>query len=183
MADAVKEHDIFKRKLQSQESTTSNHPVSESVVEYENKKNPLLNLNYNFTLIPPLARMITQGINYAGKSESFFKRFSSPKFDFVGDILFLDNETFIVRTRNKKDERLAIISMSKYGSQCRIKLVDGFGGDGVKKIKVDGETIFYTKGDANHDIDNYKITEDMIIGTVNVKIPYIGYPTVWLNEL
>ena len=53
----------------------------------------------------------------------------------------------------------------------------------VKKIKVDGETIFYTKGDANHDIDNYKITEDMIIGTVNVKIPYIGYPTVWLNEL
>lgn len=127
VADAVKEHDIFKRKLQSQESTTSNHPVSESVAEYENKKNPLLNLNYNFTLIPPLARMITQGINYAGKSESILKRFSSTKFDVVGDILFLDNETFIARTKNKKDERLAIISMSKFGNQCRIKLVDGFG--------------------------------------------------------
>ena len=71
--------------------------------------------------------MITQGINYAGKSESFFKRFSSTKFDVVGDILFLDNETFIARTRNKKDERLAIISMSKFGNQCRVKLVDGFG--------------------------------------------------------
>ena len=127
VADAVKEHDIFKRKQQNQESTTSSHPVSESVVEYENKKNPLLNLNYNFTLIPLLARMITQGINYAGKSESILKRFSSTKFDVVGDILFLDNETFIARTKNKKDERLAIISMSKFGNQCRIKLVDGFG--------------------------------------------------------
>ena len=52
-----------------------------------------------------------------------------------------------------------------------------------KKIVIDNEPIFYTKGDANHDIDNYKITKDMIIGIVNVKIPYIGYPTVWVNEL
>ena len=29
-----------------------------------------------------------------------------------------------------------------------------------------------------------KITEDMIIGVVsNYSIPYIGYPTVWVNEL
>lgn len=53
----------------------------------------------------------------------------------------------------------------------------------VKKINVNGEPIFYTKGDANNDVDNYKITKDMIIGVVNVKIPYIGYPTVWVNEL
>jgi signal peptidase len=53
----------------------------------------------------------------------------------------------------------------------------------VKKIKVNNENIFYTKGDANNDIDNYKITEDMIYGIVNTKIPYIGYPTVWLNNL
>ena len=33
------------------------------------------------------------------------------------------------------------------------------------------------------DIDNYKITKDMIIGIVNFKIPYVGYPTIWLNEL
>lgn len=53
----------------------------------------------------------------------------------------------------------------------------------VKKIMVNNEYIFYTKGDANNDIDDYKITSDMIVGVVNVKIPYIGYPTVWLNEL
>ena len=43
--------------------------------------------------------------------------------------------------------------------------------------------IYYTKGDANEQIDGYKITMDMVIGTVNFKIPYIGYPTVWVNEL
>jgi len=53
----------------------------------------------------------------------------------------------------------------------------------VKIIMVEGEPIFYTKGDANEQIDNYMVTKDMIIGIVNIKIPYIGYPTVWLNEL
>ena len=127
VAEALKAQDSFKRKIQNHESTTSTHSISERIVEYKKNNNPILKLNYNFTLIPPLAKMITQGINYAGKSESILKRFSGTKFDVVGDILFLDNETFIARTRNKKDERLAIISMSKYGSQCRIKLVDGFG--------------------------------------------------------
>lgn len=53
----------------------------------------------------------------------------------------------------------------------------------VKKIKVDNNMYFYTKGDANMQIDNYKISEDMIIGIVNVKIPYIGYPTIWIKEI
>lgn len=46
-----------------------------------------------------------------------------------------------------------------------------------------GETIYYTKGDAKSYIDDYKIYEEFIIGTVKFKIPYIGYPTIWLNEL
>lgn len=41
---------------------------------------------------------------------------------------------------------------------------------------------YYTKGDANKKKDNYAITKDMIIGIVEYKIPYIGLPTVWLNE-
>ena len=53
----------------------------------------------------------------------------------------------------------------------------------IKKINVDGKYYFYTKGDANADADNYYITEDAIIGIVNIKIPIIGYPTVWINSL
>ena len=51
----------------------------------------------------------------------------------------------------------------------------------VKKIKHENEYYFYTKGDANENIDNYLITQDMIVGVVNVRIPYIGIPTVWVN--
>lgn len=50
-------------------------------------------------------------------------------------------------------------------------------------IKQDGEYYFYTKGDANSKRDNYVIYEDMVIGTVQVKLPFIGYPTVWFSEL
>ena len=53
----------------------------------------------------------------------------------------------------------------------------------IKKVEVEGKYYFYTKGDANDTEDNYEITEDMFIGIVNIKIPYIGYPTVWVNSL
>lgn len=53
----------------------------------------------------------------------------------------------------------------------------------VDIIEDKGEYFFYTKGDANNSKDNYVIKEDMIIGIVNYRIPYIGLPTVWLNNL
>lgn len=53
----------------------------------------------------------------------------------------------------------------------------------IKKINDNGSYYFYTKGDNNQDEDNYPIKEDMVIGVVDVKIPYIGIPTVWLNSL
>ena len=53
----------------------------------------------------------------------------------------------------------------------------------ANKVKVDNEYYFYSKGDANKEVDNYIIEQDMIIGTTNFKIPYIGMPTVWLNSL
>ena len=52
-----------------------------------------------------------------------------------------------------------------------------------KEIKTDKELIIYTKGDANNNMYEYKITTDMIVGTVNKKIPLIGYPTVMINEI
>ena len=42
---------------------------------------------------------------------------------------------------------------------------------------------FYTKGDANRNEDNFKVDSSMIIGVVNMRVPFIGSPTVWLNEL
>ncbi len=52
----------------------------------------------------------------------------------------------------------------------------------VKIIHNDDKYYFYTKGDANGNVDNYAIPEESIIGTTDFKIPYLGLPTVWLNE-
>lgn len=53
----------------------------------------------------------------------------------------------------------------------------------INIIEERGTYYFYSKGDANEKEDNWVIEEDMIIGIVNHKVPYIGMPTVWLNEL
>ena len=53
----------------------------------------------------------------------------------------------------------------------------------AKKITVEGQTYIYTKGDANNDIDSYKVTKEMIYGAVNVRIPFIGFLPVWLRNL
>lgn len=49
--------------------------------------------------------------------------------------------------------------------------------------KINGVLRFYTKGDANEDPDPGYITEENIVGTVNFKIAYIGYPTLWVDSL
>lgn len=53
----------------------------------------------------------------------------------------------------------------------------------VNILEKEGKYYFYTKGDANKEIDNFSIYEEDIIGIVNLVIPYIGFPTVWLSEL
>lgn len=45
-----------------------------------------------------------------------------------------------------------------------------------------GEYFYRTKGDNNISEDGYDIASDEVIGIVLIKIPYIGYPTVWLGE-
>lgn len=52
-----------------------------------------------------------------------------------------------------------------------------------KIVETDGIRYYYSKGDANKDIDNYVIYEENIIGVVNIKIPLLGLPTVWLSEI
>lgn len=53
----------------------------------------------------------------------------------------------------------------------------------INIIEEDGNYYFYTKGDNNNSEDNFAVYEDMIVGVVNIRLPFIGYPTVWFNEL
>ena len=50
-------------------------------------------------------------------------------------------------------------------------------------VKSKNEIYYITKGDANEKADALIINEDMILGNVKMKIPYLGLPTVWLHEM
>lgn len=48
---------------------------------------------------------------------------------------------------------------------------------------INGITRYYTKGDANEDNDAGYITDADIVGLADYKIPFVGYPTLWLRSL
>ena len=48
---------------------------------------------------------------------------------------------------------------------------------------VNGITRYYTKGDANEDLDEGFIHRSDIVGLVKLKAPYIGYPTIWIRSI
>lgn len=88
------------------------------------------------------------------------------------------------------DKGDALIYESYYGGQLDIDQIIIFNKDDVKTVhrivkteSMNGEIRYYTKGDANTNIDSGYITKDAVIGTIKFKIKYIGYPTLWLRDI
>ena len=53
----------------------------------------------------------------------------------------------------------------------------------IKVTESSGKQYFYTKGDANKSPDNEYVSQEEVVGVVKRVVKYIGYPTVWINEL
>ena len=53
----------------------------------------------------------------------------------------------------------------------------------VRIERINGEVRYFTKGDFNEDEDHGFRTDADIVGLTDLKISYIGYPTLWLREL
>ena len=53
----------------------------------------------------------------------------------------------------------------------------------VKIENIGGNRCYYTKGDANKNIDSGCIKKDKIKGLVKIRIKYIGNPTIWVREM
>lgn len=52
----------------------------------------------------------------------------------------------------------------------------------ISLIKEDYQK-FWTKGDNNDEVDDWEVYPNMIKGIVKYKIPFVGFPSVWLYEL
>ena len=53
----------------------------------------------------------------------------------------------------------------------------------IKIENVGNEIRYYTKGDANKEQDLGYVTRGEIVGLTDMKVAYVGYPTLWLREL
>ncbi|MBR2952664.1 MAG: signal peptidase I [Clostridia bacterium] len=53
----------------------------------------------------------------------------------------------------------------------------------IKIEHIGNEVRYYTKGDANEEQDQGYITDADIVGLTDMKISYVGFPTLWLREL
>ena len=54
----------------------------------------------------------------------------------------------------------------------------------VVDIKIiNGSARYYTKGDVNEDMDMGYIVDADIVGLANYKLPFLGYPSLWLRSL
>lgn len=86
-----------------------------------------------------------------------------------GDIVIVNQDY------DSKDLEKGTVIAYKYNNKVIVHRINDI-------IKNDNIIIIYTKGDANNEVDAWKVTEDMVVGTVKLKLPKIGYPTIWLNE-
>ena len=110
-------------------------------------------------------------------SSGFFKYYASavatgsmvPNIS-IGDVVIVNQKYDL------NDIKVGDIIAVKYDNKIIVHRI-------VKMVNNNDELYIYTKGDANKSLDNYVVNKDMIIGVVNIKIPYIGLPTVWLNDL
>lgn len=68
-----------------------------------------------------------------------------------------------------------VIVFNKYDRKVVHRIVD------VKRVN--GQTMYYTKGDSNDAPDDGYVTCSEIEGVVLFKISYIGYPSIWLRDL
>lgn len=87
----------------------------------------------------------------------------------VGDIIITK------KTNNYNSFKIGDILVYKHGNAVVVHR--------ITKIIKEEQYYFYTKGDANETIDNYVIEEKDIIGLGKYKIPYLGYPSIFLKNL
>lgn len=83
-------------------------------------------------------------------------------------------DAVILKLKNNDFKKNDVISFDYRGRNTVHRIVS------IENIN--GETIYHTKGDANNSSDNIEVKKDMIKGKVLFRIPYIGYPSIWIKE-
>lgn len=69
----------------------------------------------------------------------------------------------------------------------QVIIFDRNGGNVVHRVveikNENGIVMYFTKGDANEDRDDGFVTKSQIVGLTKARVPFMGYPTVWINSI
>lgn len=143
---------------------------------YERVENPDLDRRHNYTnisiLIAPSILVAIMIYFFSGYFRYYTIAIASDSMSPTiqrGDIVIIDQK----RRDSDALEEGEVIAYKKDNRIIIHRIVD--------KTKVAGKYVFLTKGDSNNSLDDYSVEEENIVGTVYLKIKYLGLPTVWLN--
>ena len=89
-----------------------------------------------------------------------------------GDIVIYSKPT-IEELKNIEEDTIIIYSKEKQFVSHRV----------IKKYEENGVIYFITKGDANLAEDADPVPMNKVIGIYACSVRYIGYPSVWLNQI
>ena len=87
----------------------------------------------------------------------------------VGDVVVFH------RYNNEKLEVGQIIVFEKNSKYVIHRIYD--------EVRTSGEVRYHTKGDANETVDPWIVENSEILGVVDFKLPYVGYPSIMIRRL
>lgn len=140
---------------------------------------------------------------YALKNTSRFSRITSKVLTvlalifMIGTVMLVSNHfhygAYVIATEsmtgelNKGDVAICQRYEDQFIPEGQVIVFDKNGSVTVHRVVdikiINGITQYYTQGDANEDPDAGFITNAQIIGLVEYKLPFLGYPTLWLRSL
>lgn len=140
--------------------------------EIRRKKKKIKGINLNFITIPTLILLVViislvSGI-FKYKMIAIASNSMIPTY-YRGDALIIENYD----NRYLQEGEIIVFKKGNVLIAHRI----------VKTKESSDKLYFYTKGDANKSVDDQIVSQDEVEGVVKRVVKYIGYPTVWINEL
>lgn len=89
----------------------------------------------------------------------------------TGDVVIIDQKETNIDDLKKGE----IIAFKNNGKIIAHRLID------IEQSSAGA--LIQTKGDNNNDNDAWIVKQEDLVGTVKWKIPFVGWPTIWLNDI
>lgn len=147
--------------------------VSKNIKYYDKSDKYVVSLRRKYIYFPIILVLIIMVMLVAGIGNYQLVAIGSGSME---PVIYRGDAVLFKKTNNYDNIKIGtVLAYKKEGVLITHRVV------GINKNN--GSYVFKTKGDNNLEIDNYDIFQNEVVGEVIYNIKYIGYPTIWLNEM